>query len=175
MKRIVWWPAALVTAMFCAAMVPAMVSASSHGASVLSFEFAATSERAHRIVSGWGHAGRLAARWQLALDYGFIAGYATMFAVACRRRSAQLFRRGSWPAAAAGRLLAWAALLAGLADCVQNAALWLELDGHVVQPWPGIAFVCALVIAIAIAAACAFLVATRKAEARLSRPAEAAS
>ncbi|MEA2312436.1 MAG: hypothetical protein QOE28_2404 [Solirubrobacteraceae bacterium] len=175
MKRTVWWPAALVTVVFGAAMVPALVTASSHGASVLSFEFAATSQRAHSIVSGWGHAGRMAARWQLVLDYGFIVGYATTLAVACSRRSKQLFARGSWPAAAVGTQLAWAAVLAGLADCVQNAALWLELDGRVVQPWPGVAFGCALVIAIAIVPACAFLAVTRKAASRLSRPAEAAA
>jgi hypothetical protein len=47
--------------------------------------------------------------------------------------------------AALGTLPAWGAWLAAVLDGVENLALWRLLSGSITEPWPGIAWGCALV------------------------------
>jgi hypothetical protein len=54
-------------------------------------------------------------------------------------RAGRLERR-HW--AAVGIALAWAGLLAGLFDAVENAALLHVLAGHPEQPYPALAYFC---------------------------------
>jgi hypothetical protein len=157
-----------------AAMLPAMATMSHHGASLLSFEYAGSVARSSQIVTGWGHAGRAAAWWQLALDEPFLIGYGLFLAGACAAVAKRARATGHARLARAGIAFAWCGPLAAGSDLIQNIALALVLTGHHTQPWPRISAVCgAITLSLATIAAlfsAIGLFATRQ-HARAPRPA----
>ena len=109
---------------FGAAQMPAVEDMSFHGANVFEFELAATTDKADEILFEWGGMGRDAARTQLLLDYGYLAGYGILLWLLCT-------------AAGAPRLALVGAGAAGF-DALENGALLLVQDGHTEQPWPAL-------------------------------------
>lgn len=89
---------------------------------ILMFELAFTPRNAVAIMETWNQEGRAAARRSLLLDVGFIVlGYAPLLAAAC------LLFAGPRPKGKArpfGHWLALAAVVAGVLDLIENAALW---------------------------------------------------
>jgi hypothetical protein len=117
---------------------------------IVSFELAGTPERAEQIVSAWAaHYGPvlchslasapLYAAFSLGLDYLFMPSYAVAIALgillAAGRHHGAFVSLGAW--------LGWGAFAAALFDAIENIALWHELTGVVMSPWPQIAAVCA--------------------------------
>ena len=78
-----------------------------------------------------------------------------MACVALSERAGRLERQ-RW--AAVGIALAWAGLLAGLFDAVENAALLHVLAGHPEQPYPALAYFCAVPKFVLFAAALLYCV-----------------
>ncbi|HEY1688868.1 MAG TPA: hypothetical protein VGF95_08390 [Solirubrobacteraceae bacterium] len=130
---------------FGAAELPALASMSAHGTSVLGFELAGSTSRLRTILTRWGDPGRSAAERHVLLDLGFIVGYGLLLAGICTRLAGSLRARGRDRLATVAALLAWAALLAAIANLVQKLLLWLELHGHTAQPLPAIAMACDIV------------------------------
>jgi hypothetical protein len=117
---------------------------SDHGTGVIELELMRTTHKAEQVLRDYGSDGRSAARTSLWLDYPYLVSYALLLSLACAAiadRAGQL-RRERW--ATVGAVLAWGALAAGLFDAVENAALLRVLDGHPEQPYPAIAYFCAL-------------------------------
>lgn len=112
---------------------------------IVSFEVARTSTNAGAILRMWRQQSVLpAARAGLLLDFPFIATYAPALAFGSLMTGSALLAR-SWPLAAAAEPLAWAALLAGALDVVEDLALLRELlADDPTQPWPTIAYLAAL-------------------------------
>lgn len=111
---------------------------------VLSFELAGDVETARAILDSWGDAGRRIAVVSTSLDYIYLVVYSTAIGFVCIWSGAVLRGRGSRLAAAGGPL-AWAQWLGGGLDAVENTALLLLLVGPVVEPWPRVAWGCAVV------------------------------
>ncbi len=90
-------------------------------AGVVALELAFTPARAAQIVQGWPAAGRSMARTALWLDFIFIVAYAGGLALLFRLLADHpaLARWSSWL-----RRLAWAPLLAGALDVIENSALF---------------------------------------------------
>lgn len=108
---------------------------------IISYEFAGTTERAAAILAGWDENARLHAGFSLGLDYLFMPLYAMTIALGCLWAAERWRRR---PLTALGTLLAWGVWLAAVFDVVENLALWRLLSGTQTDPWPGIAWWCAL-------------------------------
>ena len=111
------------------------------GPGIIPFEVAGTQERAEEIRADWGSDGRSAARWSLILDYPYLVTYALFFSLAAATLGATLGRRGLGSLAAAGGLVAWAALGAGAFDALENAALHVVLSGDGGDAAPALALV----------------------------------
>lgn len=109
---------------------------------IVTFELIGDHAGAERILAAWGEAGRLVAGVNLGLDYLFMLLYAvglSLGAVIAARRHA----RFSSVRSGFGRALAWAALLAGLLDAVENYALIRVLLGAGGDFWPALSRACA--------------------------------
>ena len=117
---------------------------SDHGTGVLELELMRTTQKAEQVLSEYGSDGRSAARTSLWLDYPYLVSYALFFSLACGAIADRALRleRERW--AAIGGALAWGALAAGLFDALENAALLRVLADHPEQPYPAIAYFCAL-------------------------------
>jgi hypothetical protein len=103
---------------------------------IVPFEVAFSSERAREVLDEWGSEGRAFAVASLLVDYVFILGWALFLSLACilaaaRQRAGRLARLG-----AAG---AWAALLAGLCDALEDAALLGVIASDGDRPLPLVA------------------------------------
>lgn len=125
---------------FGVAQIPELVTMQDRGTGILGFELARTSARAQQITSEWGEAGRSAARLSLIFDYGFLVFYGLFFAAACTAVANRAKAQARLRLAGLGRRLAGAALIAALADSIENVALLVVSSGHTNQPFPGIAF-----------------------------------
>jgi hypothetical protein len=148
------WLAGIAMLVFGAAELPALASMSSHGTGVLGFEFAVSTHRVHEILTRWGPAGRAGAQQHAFIDLGLILGYGLLLIGLCGRLAERLERDGHSRAARIAALLAWGALIAAVANALQKIVLWLELHGHIAQPLPVLAAVCATItFALAISAA----------------------
>ena len=150
---------AALTLLSGAAMLPAIVTMSDHGASVIAFESAGGVARSREILAEWGSAGKTAMWWQLLLDVPFLIGYGLFLAGACAAvaRRAREAERPNLERAAS--LAAWLGPIAATADLLQNISLALVLTGHVTQPWPRISAVAMPVITwLAVVAALVALV-----------------
>lgn len=109
---------------------------------IVSFELIGTAEGTARILSAWGEKGRVIAGLNLGLDYLFILVYASGLSlgatIAARRHARFSLVRSGF-----GRILAWAALFAGLLDGVENYALIRVLLGAQGDLWPSLSRSCA--------------------------------
>lgn len=134
----------------------AMRAAASRG--IVALEVAGNAERAQQLLDAWGPTGRGAARRSLRWDYGYLTSYAVFLAAACAGAARRLGRRG-WPAAATvGPTVAWAPVLAGGCDAVENAALLAVLRRGPHPPLPALARTAALAKFAVLGPALAYLV-----------------
>jgi hypothetical protein len=114
------------------------------GYGIVAFELAGDLPCAQCIMEQWNAAGVMSiATWHLLLDFGFLLSYATALSLGCVlacRPWGRVHRCLAW----LGVVLAWAALLAGLLDVVENLALLSGLHGAAGAWWPPLARYCAL-------------------------------
>jgi hypothetical protein len=93
-----------------------------HG--IVGYEFAGSAERALRMFSDWGEAGREAARTSLRYDVPYLLVYPFLFSsltlLASRTPSGGLAALGTW--------LAVAPFVAAVLDALEDLALWRALD-----------------------------------------------
>jgi hypothetical protein len=147
----------VATAVLGAAMLPAMQTMASHGASLISFENAGGLARSAQILGRWGDAGKAAAWWQLGIDTLFLLGYGALLAGGCAA-VARRARAASKPRLQRLAALAcWFGPIAAASDLAQNISLALLLAGHVEQPWPRVSAVANLVTLSFAAAALALI------------------
>lgn len=110
---------------------------------IISFELAATSQRAEAILASWGPRQREAAAFGLGLDFLFLFLYPVAISLACRIVARRIGpRRPRW--ALAGQLIALTVPLCVVLDALENAALWRVLQLGSAGPWPMIAAICAI-------------------------------
>jgi hypothetical protein len=92
--------------------------------SIVGYEFAWSAERAMRMFSDWGEAGREAARMSLRYDVPYLLVYPFLFSaltlLAARTASGWLVPLGPW--------LAVAPFVAAVLDALEDLALWRVLD-----------------------------------------------
>jgi hypothetical protein len=117
---------------------------------IVSLEFAATPERARRVVASWENKAlrdRGEPRRSIYFDFAFALVYANLLALCCLM-AAEAMGRSASGLARAGVLLAWAQYAAGLFDVIENCALLKMLPAGPQQasaqfvaasPWPEIA------------------------------------
>ena len=107
---------------------------------IISFELAGTAAKANEIGLSWAPANFFYAGLSLGLDYLYMPLYAGSIALCC-----VLLARGTERALQfTGVLLAWAQLLAGGLDAVENYALIQIILGESSEFWPILAKYCAL-------------------------------
>ena len=110
---------------------------------IVSFELAATAERADAILASWGPRQREAASFGLGLDFLFLLLYPVAISLACRIVAGRIGPRyPRW--ALAGQVIALMVPLAVVLDAIENAALWRVLQLGSAGPWPMVAAVCAV-------------------------------
>jgi len=124
------------------------------GPSILGLEFAGSLERVEEIQAEWGRHGEYLARTSLWIDFGFMASYGAFFALACATVRDFAAGQGLRRLAAVGVVAPACAVGAALFDVAENALWLLVLGGHLGEPAPLVATVCAcfkfLLIAVAI-------------------------
>jgi hypothetical protein len=124
------------------------------GPSILGLEFAGSLGRVEEIQAEWGGHGEYLARLSLWIDFGFMASYGAFFALACATVRDFAARQGLRRLAAIGIVAPACAIGAALFDVVENALWLLVLGGHLGEPAPLVATVCAsfkfVLIAVAI-------------------------
>jgi hypothetical protein len=108
---------------------------------IVSFELAGQVESAQAMINSWDADARLFAAFGLGFDYLFMPAYA--LALSLGLLLAINDRKNRYGAFAAW--MGWGVLAATLFDAVENYALWRELIGPVVDPFPQIAAFCAAV------------------------------
>ncbi|PTL76664.1 hypothetical protein [Vitiosangium sp. GDMCC 1.1324] len=91
---------------------------------IVSYEFAGSTERATQMFSAWGEAGREAARESLRYDVPYLLVYPFLFfaltLLAARSAPGKLALLGTW--------LAVAPFAAAVFDALEDLALWRALD-----------------------------------------------
>jgi hypothetical protein len=132
------WSLAALTLLCGAAMLPAMRTMASHGASLITFESAGSVSRSQEIVTEWGSSGKAAMWWQLALDTPFLIGYGLFLAGACAAVARRACATGRPRLERTAMVMVWLGPIAAAADLAQNVSLALVLTGHMAQPWPRI-------------------------------------
>lgn len=116
---------------------------------VISLEAPGSAAHARWVVERLGEDGVAAIRRQTRLDFFFLTACALFLSFACGLVSEFV----SGPLKAYGIMFAWAALLAGVLDAIENIAMLRMLSGAFDAPWPQLATVCAtLKFSIAIGA-----------------------
>ena len=106
---------------------------------VISLEAPGTSANARWVVERLGADGVASVRRQTHLDFAFLTVCALSLSLAC----GLIAEFTSGPMKAYGIMIAWAALLAGALDAVENVAMLRMLAGSFGAPWPQLATVCA--------------------------------
>jgi hypothetical protein len=126
---------------------------------IVSLQVAHTPDRSQEVIGSWDKSARESAQSGLLLDFLFPVCYSTALTVVCFWAAALFRERGyrktSWLAA----VIAWAQWPAAVFDYIENIALWVEVRGTIVDPWPRIAYVCASMKFFLVAAALCLLVA----------------
>jgi len=90
---------------------------------IISFELAHTLQQALAIMDGWGPTQKMAAAYNLGIDYLFMLVYAFFLSFFCFTRAEALSPlKPLW--AKLGWLLGWLLLLAGLLDAMENYMLY---------------------------------------------------
>lgn len=144
----------LVSAILLASGEP--LSTGAAPAAILSYEFAGTTAKATEILGSWDAEAKAAAGFSLGLDYVYLLLYSTTIALAIVWLATKNDFTGFLLLAA--NILAWALWLAALLDAVENAALVTMLLNTPADPLPAIAFVCAALKFLLIAAGLLFVV-----------------
>ena len=112
------------------------------GASIIDFELAGTLSKAQTIMAGWGEANKQVARQQTYVDFVYLVLYPLTIALGCGLAARQ-FSAGSW-LVTVGLYVAWAQLVAGLLDAIEDVALLQLLQGSQNPSLPLLARWCAL-------------------------------
>ena len=107
---------------------------------IISFEVAGDVARARAMIASWTGTAPLYAALSLGVDYLFMVAYSTTIALGCLWAAGVL---GSGFGALA-RPLAWGQWVAAVLDAVENWALARMLLGDVADPWPQVAWWCAV-------------------------------
>lgn len=109
---------------------------------IVDFELAGSVDQAAQIINAWNENDRIRAGFSLGFDYLYMPVYSTTIALACVMAAGAL-KRKTW--ASIGLLLAWGLWLAAFLDAIENLALFTELLGGNVAPWPQVAQICAAI------------------------------
>jgi hypothetical protein len=112
-------------------------------AGIVSYELAGTADNSRRILSSWDAATKAYAGLNLGFDYLFIVSYVGAIGLGCSLLAVN-FRRRIQGLAYIGVTLAWAQLLAGAFDSLENIALLKLLLGSEQAAWSAIARACAI-------------------------------
>ena len=108
---------------------------------IVSFELAREPDTAHGIINSWDSNALLFAAFGLGLDYLFMPAYALALSLGIllmmNGRTGWYLQVSAW--------MGWGIFVAALLDAVENYALWIELTGTVVSPYPELAALCASV------------------------------
>lgn len=107
---------------------------------IVDFELAGSVENAQAIIDAWTETDRIRAGFSLGFDYLYMPVYSTTIALACILAAAVLSKK-AWHSM--GLLLAWGLWAAAIFDAIENLALFTELLGNNVAPYPQIAQICA--------------------------------
>jgi hypothetical protein len=110
--------------------------------SIVDFELAGSVPQAQSIIDAWNETDRIRAGFSLGFDYLYMPVYSTTIALACIL-AAGVLQRKAWHTI--GLLLAWGLWLAAIFDAIENLALFTELLGNNIAPYPQIAQICALI------------------------------
>ncbi len=106
---------------------------------IVSFELAQTVDAAQGILRSWDADARTYAAFGLGLDYLFMPAYALALSTGILLMVKG--RKGWYPQLAAW--MGWGVFAAAVFDAVENYALWQELTGPVISPYPEVAALCA--------------------------------
>ncbi len=109
---------------------------------IVDFELAGSVPNAQGIINAWNETDRIRAGFSLGIDYLYMPVYSTTIALACVL-AAGVLKSQAWRSI--GMLLAWGLWVAALSDAIENVALFTELLGNNVAPWPSIAQICATI------------------------------
>ena len=109
---------------------------------IVDFELAGSVDEAQTIIDAWNETDRIRAGFSLGFDYLYMPVYSTTIALACLL-TAGVLRHKVWHTS--GLLLAWGLWIAALFDATENLALFTELLGNNVAPYPQIAQICAAI------------------------------
>ena len=112
-------------------------------AGIVSYELAGNSGESQRIRSSWDATTRTYAGLHLGLDYLFIVCYVGAIGLGCSLLAVNLRQRFR-ALAYIGVTLAWAQLLAGVFDSIENVALLKLLLGSEQAAWARVARACAI-------------------------------
>jgi hypothetical protein len=110
--------------------------------SIVDFELAGSVQNAQAIIDAWNETDRIRAGFSLGFDYLYMPVYATTIALACVMAAGVLSKK-TWHRM--GILLAWGLWAAAIFDATENLALFTELLGDNVAPYPQIALLCATI------------------------------
>jgi hypothetical protein len=109
---------------------------------IVDFELAGSVPKAQAIIDAWSETDRIRAGFSLGFDYLYMPLYSTTIALA-GILAAGVLRRKAWRTS--GLLLAWGLWVAALCDATENLALYTELLGNNVAPYPQVAQICATI------------------------------
>ena len=109
---------------------------------IVDFELAGSVPKAQAIIDAWNETDRIRAGFSLGFDYLYMPLYSTAIALACII-AAGVLKSHAWHSL--GVLLAWGLWIAAISDALENVALFTELLGNNVAPWPSIAQFCATI------------------------------
>lgn len=109
---------------------------------IVEFELAGSVRNAQAIINAWNETDRIRAGFSLGIDYLYMPIYSTTIALACVL-AAGVLKSQAWRSI--GVLLAWGLWTAAIFDATENVALFTELLGNNVAPWPSIAQICATI------------------------------
>lgn len=109
---------------------------------IISFEFAATPDRAQQMLDSWTPDAHIRAGFIQGLDFLFPLAYSTTVGLGCVMAAGVIARRGQ-AVSRLGAGLAWGLWVAAALDYVENINLVFLLLGTVQSPFPQIAAVCA--------------------------------
>jgi hypothetical protein len=107
---------------------------------IVDFELAGSAPNAQAIIDAWSETDRIRAGFSLGIDYLYMPVYSTTIALACVL-AASVLKSKAWRSI--GMLLAWGLWAAAIFDAIENVALFTELLGNNVAPYPQIAQICA--------------------------------
>ena len=145
-RRSIFWFLLVVTLLllFVLGVVDRPLKTAASPAGILSFQFAGDLTRARQILESWDEKGRRYAAFSLGIDYLFLVIYPLTIALNCVLVAESVV--GRYPSySVVGTIVAWAQLLAGLLDAVENYALVRLLFGSQSGRFPPISFWCATV------------------------------